>query len=91
MNSGRPRTTAIAAHGLGLAALGHYSEPLLDARAALLEQPRQALADAALARALAVGASSGADALAGLLAGLRAWQPAAEQPASLRASGGAAP
>jgi Protein of unknown function (DUF2877) len=70
-----PRTTSIAAHYLRLAAGGHLTEPLVDARNALLCEPRQALVDAALWRALAIGATSGADTVSGLLAGLTAWLP----------------
>jgi hypothetical protein len=72
---GLPRTTPIAAHYLRLAAGGHFIEPLLDARDDLLCEPRQAWVDAALGRALAVGATSGADTVGGLLAGLCAWLP----------------
>ena len=74
---GTPRTTPIAAHYLRLAAGGHFTEPLVDARDGLLCEPRQALVDAALCRALAVGATSGADTVSGLLAGLSAWLPLA--------------
>ena len=70
------RTTRISAHHLQLAAHGHYSEPLLDVRDALLSvDPSHALEDA-LRRACALGATSGADMVAGLLAALRAWSPA---------------
>jgi hypothetical protein len=72
---GTPRTTPIAAHYLRLAAGGHFAEPLVDARDGLLCEPRQAWVDAALGRALAVGATSGADTVSGLLAGLCAWLP----------------
>jgi hypothetical protein len=72
---GLPRTTPIAAHYLRLAAGGHFTEPLLDARDGLLCEPRQAWVDAALGRVLAVGATSGADTVGGLLAGLCAWLP----------------
>lgn len=67
------RTTPIAAHYLLLAAAGHFTEPLLNLRDALLAQADDARLDAALQRALAVGATSGADTVAGLLAGLTAW------------------
>lgn len=72
---GTLRTTPIAAHYLRLAAGGHFTEPLVDARDGLLCEPRQALVDAALDRALTVGATSGADTVSGLLAGLCAWLP----------------
>jgi hypothetical protein len=72
---GTPRTTPIAAHYLRLAAGGHFTEPLVDARDGLLCEPDQAWVDAALGRALAVGATSGADTISGLLAGLCAWLP----------------
>lgn len=72
---GTSRTTPIAAHYLRLAAGGHFTEPLVDARDGLLCEPRQAWVDAALGRALAVGATSGADTISGLLAGLCAWLP----------------
>ncbi len=67
------RTTPIAAHYLRLAAAGHFTEPLLSLRDALLGQTDEAQLDAALQRALAVGATSGADTVSGLLAGLTAW------------------
>jgi hypothetical protein len=70
-----PRTTSIAAHYLRLAMGGHFTESLIDARNALLCEPHQASVDAALWRALAIGATSGADTLSGLLAGLTAWLP----------------
>ncbi len=70
-----PRTTPIAAHCLRLAVGGHFSEPLLRLRDALLTQADEAQVDAALQRALAIGATSGADTVAGLLAGLSAWLP----------------
>jgi Protein of unknown function (DUF2877) len=72
---GTARTTPIAAHYLRLAAGGHFTEPLVDARDGLLCEPRPAWVDAALGRALAVGATSGADTVSGLLAGLCAWLP----------------
>ena len=72
---GTTRTTPIAAHYLRLAAGGHFTEPLVDARDGLLCELRPAWVDAALARALAVGATSGADTVRGLLAGLRVWLP----------------
>ncbi|MEQ1804961.1 MAG: DUF2877 domain-containing protein [Burkholderiaceae bacterium] len=67
------RTTPIAAHYLRLAAAGHFTEPLLSLRDALLGQTDEAQLDAALQRALAVGATSGADTVSGFLAGLTAW------------------
>lgn len=67
------RTTPIAAHYLRLAAGGHFGEPLLRLRDALLTQADAWRVDAALQHALAVGATSGADMLAGFLAGLSAW------------------
>ncbi|HEU5297381.1 MAG TPA: DUF2877 domain-containing protein [Burkholderiaceae bacterium] len=70
-----PRTTAISAHWLRLAAQGDYGERLLDARDALLSDAPRAEVDAALRAACAVGATSGADTLAGLLAALAAWPP----------------
>jgi len=72
---GTARTTPIAAHYLRLAAGGHFTEPLVDARDGLLCEPRPAVVDAALGRALAVGATSGTDTVSGLLAGLCAWLP----------------
>jgi hypothetical protein len=71
------RTTPIAAHYLRLAAGGHYTEPLLRLRNALLCEDDGAVVDAALQSALAVGATSGADTVSGLLAGLLAWPVAA--------------
>ncbi len=70
------RTTPIAAHYLRLAAGGHYTEPLVRLRHALLCEDDGDAVDAALQRALAVGATSGADTVSGLLAGLLAWLPA---------------
>ena len=72
-----PRTTPIAAHYLRLAAGGHYTEPLLRLRRALLCEDNADVVDAALRSALAVGATSGADTVSGLSAGLRAWLPMA--------------
>lgn len=69
------RTTPIAAHYLRLAAGGHYAEPLVRLRHALLCEDDGDAVDAALHRALAVGATSGADTVSGLLAGLLAWLP----------------
>ena len=69
------RTTPIAAHYLKLAAGGHYNEPLVGLRNALLAEHDRHVIDAALRRALAIGASSGADTAHGLLAGLAAWSP----------------
>jgi uncharacterized protein DUF2877 len=74
---GTQRTTPIAAHYLGLAAGGHYAEPLIRLRHALLCEDDDRAVDAALRSALAVGATSGADTVSGLLAGLLAWLPAA--------------
>jgi hypothetical protein len=71
------QTTPIAAHYLKLAAGGHYNEPLLNLRNALLAEDDRHVVDAALRRALSVGASSGADTVRGLLAGLSAWPRAA--------------
>jgi hypothetical protein len=70
------RTTPIAAHYLRLAAAGHYTEPLIRLRTALLCENDGDVVDAALQSALAVGATSGADTVSGLLAGLLAWLPA---------------
>ena len=72
-----PRTTPIAAHYLRLAAGGHYTEPLVRLRRALLCEDDVDVVDAALRTALAVGATSGADTVSGLSAGLRAWLPMA--------------
>jgi hypothetical protein len=69
------RTTPIAAHYLRLAADGHYIEPLLRLRRAVLCDDHDDVVDAALRSALAVGATSGADTVSGLSAGLHAWQP----------------
>ena len=69
------RTTPIAAHFLRLAAAGHYAEPLIRLRTALLCEDDGDVVDAALQSALAVGATSGADTVSGLLAGLLAWLP----------------
>ena len=55
---------------------GHYNESLERLRAALLCEQRQDLLNAALDRALEIGATSGADIVSGLLAGLAAWLPA---------------
>ena len=74
---GAPRTTPIAAHCLRLAAGGHYTEPLMRLRHALLCEDDDRALDEALRSALAVGATSGADTVSGLLAGLLAWLPAA--------------
>jgi Protein of unknown function (DUF2877) len=68
-------TTPIAAHYLRLAASGHYTEPLIRLRHAWLCDDDGNAADAALRRALAVGATSGGDTVRGLLAGLQAWLP----------------
>jgi len=76
LNALTPRTTAIAAHYLRLAAAGHYTEPLVRLRHALLCEEDLGAVDAALCAALAVGATSGADTVSGLLAGLLAWLPA---------------
>jgi hypothetical protein len=77
-----PRTTAIAAHYLRLAAGGHYTEPLLRLRRAVLCDADGDAVDAALRNALAVGATSGADTVGGLVAGLAAWLP---MPAAIEA------
>lgn len=71
------RTTPIAAHYLRLAEGGHYTGLLIDLRNALLSEDDGDVVDAALQRALAIGATSGADTVTGLLAGLLAWLPAA--------------
>jgi len=71
------RTTPIAAHYLRLAAAGHYTEPLIRLRTALLCEDDGNVVDAALQSALALGATSGADAVSGLVAGLLAWLPPA--------------
>jgi hypothetical protein len=70
------RTTPIAAHYLKLAAAGHYNEPLVALRNAVLAEDDWYAVDGALGRALAIGASSGADTVRGLLAGLAVWLPA---------------
>jgi hypothetical protein len=67
------RTTPIAAHYLRLAAQGHYNDPLLALRDALLGEDRRELVGMALERAFDCGATSGADTVSGLLAGLAAW------------------
>ena len=69
------RTTPIAVHYLQLAASGHYSEPLLSLRNALIGAEHADKLDAALQAALTIGATSGADTVSGLLAGLAAWMP----------------
>jgi len=69
------RTTPIAAHYLKLAAGGHYNEPLVGLRNALLAEDDWQVVDQVLRRAIAIGASSGADTVRGLLAGLAAWLP----------------
>jgi len=71
------RTTPIAAHYLRLAAAGHYTEPLIGLRTALLCEDDCNVVDAALQSALAIGATSGADTVSGLVAGLLAWLPPA--------------
>jgi hypothetical protein len=70
------RTTPIAGHALRLAAGGHHAAPVLHLRDALLGDDDRRRVDAALQRALAIGATSGAATASGLLAGLRAWLPA---------------
>jgi hypothetical protein len=70
------RTTAIAAHQLRLAAGGHHGEAVLRVRDALLGADDPRVVDAALERALAIGATSGAATVAGVVAGLRAWHAA---------------
>ena len=65
----RRRTTPIAAHYLKLAAGGHYNEPLVGLRNALLAEDDRHVVDAALRRVLAIGASSGADTARGLAGG----------------------
>jgi hypothetical protein len=69
-------TTPIAAHYLRLAAGGHYGQPLVGLRNALLDADRSDVFDNALACALGVGATSGADMVSGFLAGFAAWLPA---------------
>jgi len=69
------RTTPIAAHYLRLAAQGHYTEPLLRLRDALLSEERRDRVGMALERAFDCGATSGADTVSGLLSGLVAWGP----------------
>jgi hypothetical protein len=69
------RTSPIAAHHLRLAAGGHYTEPLVRLRHALLCADDSDAVDAALRCALAIGATSGAATVSGLLAGLLAWLP----------------
>jgi hypothetical protein len=76
------RTTPIAAQYLRLAAGGHYSEALTTLRNGLLAEPDWDIVDAALGRALAIGATSGADTVSGLLAGLAAWLPEGSTAAS---------
>ena len=76
------RTTPIAAHYLHLAAGGHYTEPLVCLRDALLAEDRSDVVDAALRRVFAIGATSGADTVSGLLAALVAWLPAASTSAA---------
>ena len=73
VTSGARRTTPIAAHYLALAAGGHYNEPIVGLRHALIAEDDGRVIDAALRRALAIGASSGADTAQGLLTGLAAW------------------
>ena len=77
------RTTPIAAHYLRLAAGGHYIEPLIRLRNALLCEDDGAVLDQALHSALAVGATSGADTVSGLVAGLGVWLP---EPAAVEAA-----
>jgi hypothetical protein len=77
------RTTPIAAHYLRLAAAGHYIEPLIRLRHALLCEDDGAVVDQALHSALAVGATSGADTVSGLLSGLGVWLP---EPAAAEAA-----
>jgi hypothetical protein len=73
VTSGARRTTPIAAHYLTLAAGGHYNEPIVGLRHALLAEDDGRVIDAVLRRALAIGATSGADTAHGLLTGLAAW------------------
>ena len=75
VTSSARRTTPIAAHYLKLAAGGHYNEPLVGLRNALLAEDDWRVVDGALRRALAIGASSGADTARGLVAGLAVWLP----------------
>ncbi len=63
----------VTAHYLRMVASGHFTEPLLSLRDALLSQADESRLDALLERAIAVGATCGADTVAGLLAGLTAW------------------
>jgi hypothetical protein len=67
-------TTPIAAHLLRLAAAGHWAEPLVSLRDALLCADDDAV-HAAMQGALAVGATSGADTASGLVAGITVWLP----------------
>ncbi|HEY6356378.1 MAG TPA: DUF2877 domain-containing protein [Burkholderiaceae bacterium] len=76
LDASTQRTTPIAAHYLRLAAGGHYTEPLVRLRNALLCEDDGDAVDPALHSALAVGATSGADTVSGLLAGLGVWLPA---------------
>ena len=57
LTSGMQRTTPIAAHFIRLAAAGHYAEPLIRLRTALLCENDGDVVDAALQSALAVGAT----------------------------------
>lgn len=70
------RTTPIAAHYLHLAAHGHYTQALVQLLDALLCEDRAPLVDAALHKALAIGATSGADTVCGMSSALQAWLPA---------------
>lgn len=67
-----PRTTAISAQGLRLAADAHHGERLLALRDALITRDGAARVAPALDALLRVGASSGAALAAGLLAGIGA-------------------
>jgi hypothetical protein len=80
--TGATRTTSISAQYLRLATGGHYTQPLLGLRDALIAEPAAEIVDGALHGALAIGATSGADTVSGLLAALAAWavpSPAAAQ------------
>jgi hypothetical protein len=75
------RTTPISAHGLALAARGHFNADLLRALNALRAERDAHVARDALDALMAVGATSGADALTGILSGFVAWmKPSTNQP-----------
>lgn len=68
-----PRTTALSAQYLRLAAEGDFDEPLARLRDLVVSAADERAIGAAAADALAVGASSGRAGVAGLVAGLEAW------------------